>query len=139
VYAGYDDENRLAGIAVEAQGMGYQDVIHVLYGYSFAEEAIVGIRVLGSRETPGLGDKIETDPDFLANFERLTVALIGDLSAVAHPIEFVKKGQKQEPWQIDGITGATISSKAIAAILSGSTAHWIPRIRRNLDDFRVAE
>lgn len=139
VYAGYDDENRLAGIAVEAQGMGYQDVIHVLYGYSFAEDAIVGIRVLGSRETPGLGDKIETDPDFLANFERLAVALTDDLAAIAHPIEFVKKGQKQEPWQIDGITGATISSKAIAGILSGSTAHWIPRIRRNLDDFRVAE
>jgi electron transport complex protein RnfG len=86
-----------------------------------------------------LGDKIETDPDFLANFERLAVALTDDLAAIAHPIEFVKKGQKQEPWQIDGITGATISSKAIAGILSGSTAYWIPRIRRNLDDFRVAE
>jgi electron transport complex protein RnfG len=139
VYAGYDGAGRLAGIAVEAQGMGYQDVIRVLYGYAFAEDAIVGIRVLESRETPGLGDKIETDPDFLANFERLAVALTGDLSAIANPIEFAKKGQKQHPWQIDGITGATISSKAIADILNGSTTYWIPRIRRNLDDFRVAD
>ncbi|HEY5656412.1 MAG TPA: FMN-binding protein [Myxococcota bacterium] len=139
VYAGYDADGELAGIAVEAQGMGYQDVIHVLYGYSFEQDAIVGIRVLESRETPGLGDKIESDPGFLANFERLVVTLTADLSAIAHPIEFVKKGQKVQPWQIDGITGATISSKAIAGILSGSTAYWIPRIRRNLDAFRVGE
>jgi len=139
VYAGYDAERNLVGVAVEAQGMGYQDVIHVLYGYDFAQDAVVGIRVLESRETPGLGDKIETDPDFLANFERLAVALTGDLAAIANPVEFVKKGEKQHPWQIDGITGATISSKAIASILRGSTAHWITRIRRRLDDFRVVE
>lgn len=139
VYAGYDEAHRLAGIAVEARGMGYQDVIRLLYGYSFADDAIVGIRVLESRETPGLGDKIETDADFLRNFERLVVSLTDDLSAIAHPIEFVKHGKKQQPWQVDGITGATISSAAIADILSGSTAYWIPRIRRNLDDFREAE
>jgi electron transport complex protein RnfG len=139
VYAGYDAERNLVGVAVEAQGMGYQDVIRVLYGYDFAQDAVVGIRVLESRETPGLGDKIETDPDFLANFERLAVALTADLAAIANPIAFVKKGEKQHPWQIDGITGATISSKAIASILRGSTAHWVPRIRRNLDDFRVVE
>ena len=49
--------------------MGYQDVIRVLYGYSFDTEAIIGIRVLESKETPGLGDKIETDPDFLGQLE----------------------------------------------------------------------
>ena len=49
----------IVGLAVEAQGMGYQDVIRVIYGYSFEQDAIVGIRVLESKETPGLGDKIE--------------------------------------------------------------------------------
>jgi electron transport complex protein RnfG len=139
VYAGYDTEHRLVGLAVEAQGMGYQDVIRLLYGYSFAHDAIVGIRVLESRETPGLGDKIETDADFLENFERLIVALTDDLSAIAHPIEFVKHGRKEQPWQVDGITGATISSAAISDILSRSTSYWIPRIRQNLNDFREAE
>ena len=139
VYAGYDAERRLTGIAVEAQGMGYQDVIRLIYGYSFAEEAIVGIRVLESRETPGLGDKIETDAGFLANFERLVVALTDDRSGIAHPIEFVKHGMKEQPWQIDGITGATISSNAIADILGRSTAYWIPRIQPSLNDFREVE
>jgi hypothetical protein len=40
---------------------------------------------------------------------------------------------------VDGITGATISSVAIADILRRSTEEWIPRIHRSLDDFRVAE
>jgi len=139
VYAGYDDGGRLMGLAIEAEGMGYADVIKVLYGYSFADDAIVGIRVLETKETPGLGDKIEKDPGFLENFKRLDVALTADRSAIANPIEPVKHGKKEHPWQVDGITGATISSKAIGNILSKSTTYWIPLIRKHLDDFRQAE
>jgi electron transport complex protein RnfG len=139
VYAGYDEGGKLVGLAVEASGMGYQDVITVLYGYSFEKEAVVGIRVLDSRETPGLGDKIETDPDFLANFVALDVTLAGDGSTIAHPIVAVKHGEKTDAWQVDGITGATVSSKAIAGILDRSAAWWVPRLRKNLDDFREVE
>jgi len=139
VYAGYDDAGDLIGVAVEAQGMGYQDVIRVLYGYSFETEAIIGIRVLESKETPGLGTKIETDPAFLANFERLDVSLVADGTAIANPIEGVKHGGKEHPWQIDGVTGATISSVAVAKLLRESTVWWIPRIRRGVDDFRKAD
>jgi electron transport complex protein RnfG len=32
VYAGFDDQQRLVGFAIEAQGMGYADVVRVLYG-----------------------------------------------------------------------------------------------------------
>jgi electron transport complex protein RnfG len=139
IYACYDEEQRLVGFAVQAEGMGYQDTIRLLYGYSFAEDAITGIRVLESRETPGLGDKIETDAAFLVNFERLDVSLAGDLSGLANLIEYVKPGTKQHPWQIDGITGATISSTAVANILRKSSARWIPQIKQNLDDFAGAE
>lgn len=135
VYAGYDADRRLVGLAVEAAGMGYQDLIRVLYGYSFDKDAIVGIRVLESKETPGLGDKIEKDPAFLENFRRLDVSLNDELSEIVHPIVAVRHGKKEQPWEVDGITGATISSVAIADMLNKSTAYWIPRIRRNLDDF----
>ena len=135
VYGGYDDAQNLVGVAVEAQGMGYQDVIRIIYGYSFAEDAVVGIQVLESKETPGLGTRIETDPDFRENFVRLDVSLTEDLTSIANPIEAVKHGRKEHPWQVDGITGATISSVAIANILNRSTTYWVPRIRRNLDDF----
>ncbi|NIM61747.1 MAG: FMN-binding protein, partial [Acidobacteria bacterium] len=133
VYAGYDEQSRLVGLAIEASGMGYQDVITVLYGYSFADEAIVGIRVLASKETPGLGDRIETDEAFLKNFEKLDVSLTADRSAPANPIEAVKHGKKEQPWQVDGITGATISSVAIAEMLRDSAAFWAPRIQSRLD------
>jgi len=139
VYAGYDESGELIGLAVEAQGMGYQDVIGVIYGYSFEHDAIVGIQVLESKETPGLGTKIETDPDFLENFKRLDVSLTADRSAIANPVVPVKHGEKQDPWEVDGITGATISSVAIANILNRSTDYWIPRIRQHLDDFRGGE
>ena len=139
VYAGYDDNEELVGLAVEAKGMGYQDVIGVIYGYSFAEDAIIGIQILESKETPGLGDKIETDPDFLQNFERLDVSLADDLSQVANPIVPVKHGDKTHPWEVDGITGATISSVAIANILNQSAQYWVPRIRNNLGDFQGGE
>ncbi len=138
VHAGYDEAGRLVGLAVEASGMGYQDVIQVLYGYDFREQAIVGIRVLASRETPGLGDKIETDPAFLANFVRLDVSVSEDGKRLAHPVEAVKPGAKQHAWQVDGITGATISATAIADMLGRSASRWIPLLRGHLGDFREA-
>jgi len=135
VHAGYDAAGELVGLALPANAMGYQDVIRALYGYSHAQQAIVGIRVLESRETPGLGDRIETDPDFLENFAALDVSLTPDGAAIAHPIEAVKRGEKQHAWQIDGITGATISSVAIASALRRSSAAWMPLVHARRADF----
>lgn len=136
VYAGYDAQNKLVGIALEAQGQGFQDAIHIIYGYSPEKQAIIGMQVLESKETPGLGDKIEKDPAFLANFNNLEVSLTENRSALKNIIEFVKKGQKQHPWQIEGITGATISSKAITKILQQSTEEWIPLLVNHPDQFK---
>ncbi len=135
VHAAYDGDGRLLGIAIEAAGMGYQDVIRVLYGYSPERDAIVGFSVLESKETPGLGDKIETDPGFLANFEALDTTLNPDGDTLRNAIVFRKQGEKQNPWEVDGITGATISSHAIADLLNASAAHWVPRIEAHLSDF----
>jgi electron transport complex protein RnfG len=130
VHAGYAEDGSLVGVAVQAQGMGYQDVIRILYGYDPARDAIIGMQVLASKETPGLGDKIEKDPAFLANFDALDVSLAPDGRSLQHEIAAVKGGEKSHPWQIDGITGATISSKAIAAMLRESSAQWVPAIHR---------
>lgn len=138
VHAGYDASGELVGIAVPARGMGYQDLIRVLYGYAPASETIVGMAVLASKETPGLGDKIEKDPQFLENFRALDVRLAADGQSLAHPIEAVKSGEKSRPWQVDGITGATISSKAIAAMLRDSSRHWVPLLWRQRAMFEEA-
>lgn len=130
VYAGYDQEGKLAGIAVEASGLGFADVLRVLYGYNPATEKIVGFFVLESKETPGLGDKIEKDPQFLANFAGLDVALKDDKATLKNPPVTVKAGMKTNPWEIDGITGATISSRAIGAIINSSTTRWVPMLQQ---------
>lgn len=136
IYAGYNADNKLVGLAIEASGQGFMDAIHILYGYAPDRDAVVGIEVLESKETPGLGDKIEKDEDFLKNFEALDVSLGGDGQQLANPIVSVKKGEKENPWEIDAITGATISSKAIATILRQSTGEWVPVIAQHVEQFR---
>ncbi len=132
-YAGYNDRQQLTGIAIPAEGPGFQDIVRILYGYAPACRCIVGMKVLESKETPGLGTKIETDPVFLKNFETLDVRLTPDGNAIANPIVLVKPRQKENPWEIDAISGATISSQAIADILQASTADAVPLIEKNLD------
>ena len=132
IYAGYGAENELVGFAIEASGMGFADVLRILYGYDPHEEKVVGFYVLESKETPGLGDKIEKDPAFLANFDALDVSLTDDQSTVKNRIVPVKHGDKENPWEVDAITGATISSRAIGDILGESTVHWAPLIANHL-------
>lgn len=137
VYAGYDKEGKLVGVAVEAAGMGFADVIKVIYGYDPEKEAVVGFYVLESKETPGLGDKIEKDPNFLANFEALDVSLTEDKSKTKNTVVAVKQGQKKNNWEVDGITGATISSRAIGNLLGTSTAEMAPVLHKNKAFFEV--
>ena len=126
IYAGFDASNQFVGWAIEAAGQGYADVIKVLYGYDPIQERIIGFQVLESKETPGLGDKIEKDQRFLDNFKNMDAGLTADKSKKINAIVTVKSGNKQNEWEVDGITGATISSRAIAAILDSSTEQWGP-------------
>jgi electron transport complex protein RnfG len=137
VFAGYDAAGALVGIAVEAQKMGYQDVVRLVYGYAPERQVIVGIRVLDSRETPGLGDRVETDPVYQANFAALDVAVDASGTALRNPVQTVKPGQKTAAWQIDTITGATITSKAVAEMIAESAAQWVPALRRQLATFQA--
>lgn len=116
VYACRDAGGALVGFAVPAAGAGFMDTVKVLYGFDPTQRVVVGFQVLESRETPGLGDKIAFDPDFLANFEALVV------EPVIEPV----KGDKTQPNQVDCITGATISSEAVVEILNRSIERWLP-------------
>lgn len=132
VFAGYDRSGHLIGVAVEAQGQGFQDVLKILYGYVPACECIVGMKVLETKETPGLGDKIEKDEGFLANFEALDATVDPTKDALARRIGLVKQGQKSNPWEIEAITGATVSSRAVADIIDASASRIVPLVTRNL-------
>ncbi|MCU7890312.1 MAG: FMN-binding protein [Candidatus Thiodiazotropha sp. (ex Ustalcina ferruginea)] len=132
VYAGYDSEGQLKGIAAKAAAQGYADMIYLLYGYDPVCQCIRGIKVLKLAETPGLGDKIITDPNFVANVDALETRLADDGKTLANEIVTVKHGTKQHPWEIDAISGATISSKAVGKALNQSAQHLLPGLAPHL-------
>lgn len=121
IYRGRSEGGVPLGYAIPAEGPGFMDTIKLIYGFDPERRVIVGMEVLESRETPGLGDKIIADPGFHENFEALEVET---------GIEAVKKGNKTAANQVDCITGATISSEAVVSILDRSTSRWLPVLGR---------
>jgi Na+-translocating ferredoxin:NAD+ oxidoreductase subunit G len=136
VYGGYDDTGKLKGIAIQANGKGYGEVLNILYGYDPIQQKIIGFNVLESKETPGIGDKIEkgTFPD---NFKAMDVSLSDDGSTLKNEIITVKQGEKTQKWEIDGITGATVTSRAVGNILNISAKQWLPKVYKNVNSFTV--
>jgi electron transport complex protein RnfG len=139
VYAGYNKQNELVGVALEGAGQGYADIIKVLYGYNVNTQKIIGFYVLETKETPGLGDKIEKDQHFLDNFKALDAELTEDGTALKNKVITVKNGTKVSAWEIDGITGATISSRAIGDLMGESAQFWLPIIQKNKDKLIMNE
>jgi electron transport complex protein RnfG len=107
LYLGYGPGNQRIGFAIVAGDAGFQDVIQLIFGYDPKTRKLLGMKVLESKETPGLGDKIEKDQAFVSQFGGAQVPLVG-----------VKKGKRSSPREVDMITGATISSKAVIRIIN---------------------
>jgi len=104
------------GVAFEAIGNGFQGKISIMVGISTDFKAINAIKILEQLETPGLGTKIVVDPSnkqdpywFPNQFKELVTLPL---------IEVVKNIKPSKPNEILAITGATISSQAIAKIIN---------------------
>lgn len=139
LFAGYDEAGRLLGVAIEASERGYADVIRAMYAYSPETQTITGFQVVELKETPGLGDKITSDPGFLANFKALVAAVDAATGKLKNAIAAVKHGTKKNAWEIDSISGATISSRAVGRMLNRSAGTMGPVVQRNLDRLRKGE
>lgn len=113
VYRGYDEAGAPIGFAIATEKAGFQDVVRLIFGFDPGTGRLLGMKVLESRETPGLGDRIEKDTLFVRGF-----------AGVSAPLTGVKRGAgRGDPHEVDMITGATISSRtvidAINAALDG--------------------
>ncbi len=135
IYAGFNKDGALIGVVIETSERGYADTIRAMYAYSPDLQAITGFQVMELKETPGLGDKIAKDPSFLDNFKKLDVTA-GPDGKPAHPVVTVKHGTKKNAWEVDAISGATISSRAVGRMLAKSTDAMLPLLRKNLDRIR---
>ena len=114
---------RVSAVAAEGAAKGYADTVRILYGYSPACQCITGFGLVASKETPGIGDKIVTDREFLANFAALDVKLNAELSALANEVKAVKHGSKTNPWQVDAIAeSANLFRNAFESGLSVGSA-----------------
>lgn len=116
VYLGRDASGKRIGFAVSAAENGFQDLVTLMFGYDAAAHKLIAMKVVGNKETPGLGNKIETDSAFVNGF----------VNAVA-PVNGVKKDRgKSGPNDVVMITGATISSRAVIRIINDAVARWQP-------------
>jgi electron transport complex protein RnfG len=104
-----EDENILSvhkgegGFVVETQTRGYADDIRIWIGVS-NEGTVTGIQIREMHETMGLGQTALTDAEFLAQFLRSDGSLT------------VGEG-------VDAITGATVTSKAVARCVTSAVAY----------------
>lgn len=114
-YVGYDASGNKLGAAVTAQEPGFQEEVLLMIGFEPSTGTLIGFKVLDEKETPGLGDKIEREKSFVSQFP----------GRVA-PLKGVKKASADNPSEVQTITGATISSRAVIRIINHAVEKWQP-------------
>lgn len=103
-YIGLDDEGNKKGIAFKTTGSGFNGPIEIMVGYDPKEGTLLGIEILSMTETPGLGAKIQEE------------AFKGQFKGKSVEDEFIAKQD------VEAISGATISSTAVADAIKTSLA-----------------
>lgn len=100
VYEALDGSSSLVGYVIKTSTGGYAGPVEVVTGVS-ADGGITGMKVVKNTETPGLGTLAAEEP-FQAQFAG---------KSVETELEVVKSGAGDS--QIQALTGATITSKAV--------------------------
>ena len=111
-----NDSDEPVGIAFVALGSGFQGKVSIMVGIDKDFSKLSGIKILEQIETPGLGTKIVEDPTNKQDSFWFPNQFKGLL--VDPEITVIKNVKPTRPNEIQAITGATISSKAVATILN---------------------
>ena len=114
-FVGFDAAGNRLGVAITAAEPGFQELVTLMIGFDPASGTLIGFKVLDEKETPGLGDKIERDTAFGGQFAGRVAPLTG-----------VKGRAGAPPSEVQTITGATISSRAVIRIINNAVARWRP-------------
>ena len=103
VYRVYAEDEPVAALFVVTARDGFSGSIRILVGIG-VDGAVTGIRILQHRETPGLGDKIEsTRSNWVFQFEGRS---LGDPLASSWAI-------RVDGGEFDQLTGASITPRAV--------------------------
>ena len=114
VYLGYDKDGKRIGFAIAGSQTGFAEPIGFIIGYESASHRLLGMKILVSKETPGIADKIEK-PVFTAQF-----------AGAQAPLKGVKVSSGHDATEIAMITGATVSSRAVLKGINMAIARWQP-------------
>lgn len=111
------------GFVIETVTRGYADEIRMLIGVNL-EGKVTGLVVAEAHETFGLGNNVLTDHEFLAQFLNssgtFAVATVGEDAFSGATGEVV---EVDETVDVDAMTGATVTSKAIIRCVNSAVAY----------------
>ena len=110
------------GYVIETVTYGYADEITMYIGVN-NDGYVTGLVVYEAHETFGLGNNALTDHEFLAQFLNET----GSFTVATHGADAFSSasGEVEEDTavEVDGITGATVTSKAVAKSVNSAVAY----------------
>ncbi len=129
IFRGVDGDGSVVGYAFVAEGPGFAAAITMMVGLNVDGKTLSGLRVLEQIETPGLGNKIAMEP-FESQFRGLSFK---------PKIEYLKNKKPEKDNQIQAITGATISSKAVVDAINKTIKVMMPIIEDDYSDFDAEE
>ena len=111
------------GFVIETVTQGYADEIRMLIGVNL-DGKVTGLVVAEAHETFGLGNNALTDHEFLAQFLNssgsFAVATTGEDAFSGATGEVV---ETEDSVDVDAITGATVTSKAIIRCVNSAVAY----------------
>ena len=111
------------GYVIQTVTQGYAGEIIMSIGVS-NDGRVVGLVVEGAHETYGLGSRILTDHEFLSQFLNKSGSFeIATQGADAFSGATAEAATEGETIQVDGISGATVSSKAVARCVNSAVAY----------------
>ncbi len=99
------DASGTVGYCVESTAAGFGGDLTLMVGYS-ADGTIRGVRIVSHSETPGLGARVKDDP-----------AHLGQYTGKSGTLKLNKDGGTD----VDAISGATISSRAVNQAVNQAT------------------
>ncbi|MBX8475880.1 RnfABCDGE type electron transport complex subunit G [Pseudomonas capsici] len=94
-------EGKPCAVIFHTQGQGYAGPVELLIGVSI-EGRLLGIKVLEQHETPGMGARIVTEPQWLKGFS----------------------GKSLNDGAFDQIAGATITSRAVVGAIHNTLRYF---------------
>lgn len=122
-YKAFDERGDPVGWVIKATGQGFADKIEVLIGLDEDGEQILGLYVLNQKETPALGDRIREE-----EWRKKFVGRETGRDIVVSKASEMNSNKAAN--SVQAITGATVSSKSVVAIVNAAVQDFRARLAK---------